>query len=567
MSLANDGTACGLRSLWGRRIFILSYILMALAFAVCAAIYICRSSFLLPDGKRYFCLFDDAMISMRYAWNFTHGNGLVWNPDQRVEGYTNPLMVLLMSAVMLFAGKSISCLVIQILGALFMVAVAGLASLITIRLSCENLAGDLAAVRASAPRLSGLLVFAATLCYYPLAFWSIMGMETGLLTVLLVTAVCLSVRPGACTPYRLLLISILLGLAYLSRPDAVVTALVLVIYLCARLAQEASRSRIVCLLALALPFVCLVTSHVIFRWYYYGQLLPNTYTLKVVGLCLSERMRNGLLFITPFVKYGWPLYAVCGIACVLNFSYERLLLMILSVALVGYQILIGGDAWQRWRMLVPSIPLLLAVAVPELLRIVQILWHARSGGQYMVGRPMSAPSVGPQVIASGLLMAIVVALNWTCISEIRTLRPYAVEANKRNVHIAQALRRVMKPQATVGVIWAGAIPYYSGLRGVDFLGKNDKTIAARMPDTSGAVSWGGMFTIPGHNKYDLNYSIKKLKPDYVQRARWGRDDITAWVEARYISVDYRGARLRIKRRSPNVMWDRVFATSPSLRAH
>ena len=78
-----------------------------------------------------------------------------------------------------------------------------------------------------------------------------------------------------------------------------------------------------------------------------------------------------------------------------------------------------------------------------------------------------------------------------------------------------------------------------------------------------------MFTVPGHNKYDLNYSIKKLKPDYVQRARWGRDDITAWVEARYISVDYRGARLRIKRRSPNVMWemwDRVFAPSPSLRA-
>jgi hypothetical protein len=26
------------------------------------------------------------MISMRYAWNVSHGSGLVWNPGERVEG-------------------------------------------------------------------------------------------------------------------------------------------------------------------------------------------------------------------------------------------------------------------------------------------------------------------------------------------------------------------------------------------------------------------------------------------------------------------------------------------------
>ena len=45
------------------------------------------------DGQRYYALFDDAMISMRYAWNLAHGNGLVWNPGERVEGFTNPLWV------------------------------------------------------------------------------------------------------------------------------------------------------------------------------------------------------------------------------------------------------------------------------------------------------------------------------------------------------------------------------------------------------------------------------------------------------------------------------------------
>ena len=41
-------------------------------------------------GRLYFSLFDDAMISMRYAANLAHGHGLVWNPGQPpVEGYTN----------------------------------------------------------------------------------------------------------------------------------------------------------------------------------------------------------------------------------------------------------------------------------------------------------------------------------------------------------------------------------------------------------------------------------------------------------------------------------------------
>ncbi|MFL6290176.1 MAG: hypothetical protein ACJ759_04705, partial [Thermoanaerobaculia bacterium] len=39
---------------------------------------------------------DDAYISYRYAFNLLHGHGLVFNPGERVEGYTNLLYVLLM---------------------------------------------------------------------------------------------------------------------------------------------------------------------------------------------------------------------------------------------------------------------------------------------------------------------------------------------------------------------------------------------------------------------------------------------------------------------------------------
>ena len=40
---------------------------------------------------------DDAYISYRYAENFIQGNGLVFNPGERVEGYTNFLWIILLS--------------------------------------------------------------------------------------------------------------------------------------------------------------------------------------------------------------------------------------------------------------------------------------------------------------------------------------------------------------------------------------------------------------------------------------------------------------------------------------
>ncbi len=73
------------------------FLLLSALFLGWSLAFIYHSSYVAVDGRRYFNLFDDAMISMRYAWNFAHGNGLVWNVGERVEGYTNLLMTLIMS--------------------------------------------------------------------------------------------------------------------------------------------------------------------------------------------------------------------------------------------------------------------------------------------------------------------------------------------------------------------------------------------------------------------------------------------------------------------------------------
>jgi hypothetical protein len=43
---------------------------------------------------------DDSFISLRYAENLVAGHGLVYNPGERVEGYTNLLWTLVLAALL-----------------------------------------------------------------------------------------------------------------------------------------------------------------------------------------------------------------------------------------------------------------------------------------------------------------------------------------------------------------------------------------------------------------------------------------------------------------------------------
>lgn len=57
---------------------------------------------------------DDAFISFRYAEHLATGQGLVWFPGDRIEGYTNFLWTLLMAIPMLLGWEPI--LFAQLLG-------------------------------------------------------------------------------------------------------------------------------------------------------------------------------------------------------------------------------------------------------------------------------------------------------------------------------------------------------------------------------------------------------------------------------------------------------------------
>ena len=48
---------------------------------------------------------DDAHITFRSVWNFVHGYGLTYNPDERVQAYTHPLWMMAISASHLLTGE------------------------------------------------------------------------------------------------------------------------------------------------------------------------------------------------------------------------------------------------------------------------------------------------------------------------------------------------------------------------------------------------------------------------------------------------------------------------------
>src|SRR3972149_6686977 len=115
----------------------LAFAAIALLFLVWSGLFVYRASFVALDGRRYFSLFDDAMISMRYAWNLSHGNGLVWNLGQRVEGYSSILMVLVMALPNLLFEKRLVALAVQVLGVALMIGNGSLAMGIARSLAIE----------------------------------------------------------------------------------------------------------------------------------------------------------------------------------------------------------------------------------------------------------------------------------------------------------------------------------------------------------------------------------------------------------------------------------------------
>ncbi len=510
-------------------------------FVAWGSLFIYRSSVIGIDGRLYFALFDDAMISMRYAWNLSHGFGLVYNPGEYVEGYTNPLMTLVMSLATSLFDKVNAVLAIQVLGVILTLANAYLVMLIAGRI--------LSRANEQHRDLVRVLAFLCALSYYPLLYWSLMGMETGLLAVLLSLSVLSALGYARDRkPTQGLLLSASLGLAFLTRMDAVIFAVPVFAY-----AFFGGRKRITPthLLALLGPFALIVVGQEAFRWGYYGELLPNTYTLKMTGMPLLFRIKNGADFVAPFLTEVWVLLVLVGAALLFDFRGSKLFLVSIFAALLCYQVWIGGDAWNLWRILSPAMPIMLVLGAQEILRVVAAVSDTAGFRRYFASNPIIPSRHAPRFVSVLAVLTVLFLVNFRFLPEITMRQQSEEEAfEEGRVNAALAISRFTTRDASVGMFAAGTVPYYSGRPAIDFLGKSDRYVAQLAPDLSN--------TRPGHNKHDLEYSIKELKPTYAEGFQWSKQSVLDWAKYEYITVNYEGMSLNLLKGSEEVRWDEVF---------
>jgi hypothetical protein len=419
-------------------------------------------------GQRYWWLFDDAMISMRYARNLANGIGLVWNPGERVEGYTNFLWTAYMTLVQVFPiPDSKTSLVVLLTNIVLAVATIPVISRLV-----RVLGG-------------GTLATVATLAGYslsgPIMYWTASGLETMLLTLALLLAT-LRVLDESTTNEPRLPTYLLLGILPLIRADAIMlSALLLGVSLF--LNNNRRRVLIYCVISLLLPVV-----QELLRIYYYNDILPNTAYLKTTNW--SARYIAGLEYVLVFLLHYSLLIAFAIIGAILSRSRTQYALIAACTLYAAYVAYIGGDSFFMFRFFTPILPLLMALAFVS----VQNLWSRRSWRLIasmfcLVTMPLIVPGYSSVVFPSSA----------------NTTENYGQELG--NVRIGLLLKQNTPPTSKVADFWAGQVFYFSERHAVDLLGKSDRHVA-RLPAVSNGM-------VPGHNKFDFGYSVGVLKPDFV----------------------------------------------------
>jgi arabinofuranosyltransferase len=423
-----------------------------------------------------------------------------------------------------------------------MVQIMGILTVVATALASVKIYGLATGARRSVP---AWLLMTFVLSVYTLSYWSLMGMETGLAALFLAIGTYAALaKSDRLSPLNHSLLFIVAGIGlYGTRPDAVIYFGVLAIYY---LGTNENRKSLMIIGSAVLFVAVTIIAHLVFRIHYYGALIPNTALLKLYEFPLSFRMTNGLSFVIPFLKTASLLIILSVFSLVKQPSAHKYLLMILVLVSLVYQIYVGGDAWPYWRIMTPTMPFLIILSIDGINQLASLAFKKGL-------KPQSLTLVVIPIMILGIFLYNKPFLG----EQFLTIRPYAVEHNINNVRVAYAIKELTTESASVGLFWAGSIPYYSERYTIDFLGKSDPAIAGLKPDLSGIVSWYGMQSVPGHNKYNLHYSIVEKQPTYIQGTRWGHHDVTEWVADRYVYAQHMGVVLLLDENSPDVLWHKL----------
>jgi hypothetical protein len=421
---------------------------------------------------------DDAFISFRYARHLASGQGLTFNPAERVEGYTNFLWTVL-AALAQRAGADIPA-AMRGLG----IALAFAALPLVFAVARRPVLGSRAATSFA---VVAPLVLAGSESW---SAWAVSGLENVLGGCLVAAAFAALFHGLESQRARwFALAGHGFAVAALTHPSYVVFALPAGMLLLARGLRRRETLRQVAAFALAIAGGYAPLQ--LWRVLYYGAPLPNTFYAKVGGT--GDELTRGIAYGLDLARaYPVALGAMLLLPVLLAVRRVRALgpWMVWAgvVAYVAYIIRIGGEAFPVFRLSVVWMPLAAWVLV----------WCCELLATW-------SPRRGPR-LAVAVCAALAVAAAGAAAFGNRTIRAHDTAIERRLFEIvrgaAHCLRAQLPSDTYLAHSGAGVLAYYTDFEFLDTLGLTDAHIARSRVETQGRG-------VAGHEKGDGWYVMSR----------------------------------------------------------
>jgi len=442
-------------------------------------------------------LLDDAFISFRYAEHVTQGKGWVWQEGERLEGYTNFLWTAILTVPHFFHINPVPFA----------------HSLGLILFACSLHVTYRLALLTLGTHESALLCMLLLGTHTTYSCFATSGLETMMQSCLFVSSFYLSMKSAmekSLPVRRVLGLSLLMGLAVLTRLDSLILCLVVgsiflgtLVQVQLSLAQRCSR--LVCLI---LPVLLLAGVWLLWKWHYYGDLLPNSFYAKVSSKRWLSGQRGLYYLYLFFLSYWLFPFPILALATRPRWPSYRITWLTFSIALVGlwccYVIYVGGD-YMEFRFLVPVLPFLFLL----------IVWIV----QERIRDTAIRMALICLVLAGSIHHALSFGISTNNVSaaSIDRLEGHLMDPQWDWIGIGKRFWRSFQgdPGLLIATTPAGAIPYFSKLKTVDMLGINDRWVAFHGEN---------LFVRPGHQKITSIQYLVDRQVHLVLDYPWLRPD-------------------------------------------
>jgi len=420
----------------------------------------------------WFYTVDDAFITFRYARNVVDGYGPVFNVGLRVEGFSSPLWLALLSLA------SISGLPIE----------AG-AKLIGLLVAIGLLCYLGRRVTALTPAAQVPLLLLAT--HGPFVVAIVSGLETAVNAVLIVCLLLSSHVEGKDRRPAWLGTAFWGSLAILCRPENALLVGIHGLYLWSARPNQRRRLYVAAVTWLAVAGVLAAA-----RLAYYGSLLPNTAVAKLDAEAAFGI--GGWRYAQAwFERFGW--LTLLGLPAVLTRIGRGLAAN--AWLLIGGQtvfvLLAGGDWMPLWRFMLPAGLLLLVVGCYSVDAVVEAAGHL-----VPVGKAAERAAGRVAAAACALVLAgLMVTQAWHFRQDRWALDSYQRQLNGLAAGPVQYLAAHAGPKDLVVARDIGVLGFETRCRVLDVVGLTDPHVAR----TSG---------LRHRDRIDCDY-VFSLKPEYL----------------------------------------------------